>query len=434
MSAAQNPGRARSSRDVPAIDRKSRTPVSRHKSPISEQRPRGRLVRFPTNATTSRGYWQNQRNNMPARQMAREFASRIRVRAKDVNYTDFYPGGSCNNASNATWAPLTLITTLPYIPSSDSAAHIHINESLLAIGENCRSRSIAEIHVLLDTFPGNDEEASAALRRNVALEQARLPQWKGQPSRTGWRAWYPADFDTHLTKIHAHVFGRQPTYSDIFRFASSSLSNRIVGITNADIVLRNPEAIDLDSFSTSLAPFALCISVRPPSGPYAGTCRFTRVGVRDRCVDERGRSRGGGSWDVTIFHSPLVNPRYELLDDLPPTPVYMNQMAGEERAGYFLAESGYRLYNPCKSVIAEHWHCTKHKTHHAKFDLARIVNRTTGSFAYNIRPLHGGMVVARADTPGIICPDRLRQTRTGRWLHLRGKFDQLLFNATLADW
>lgn len=348
------------------------------------------------------------------------------------NFTDFYPGGKCNNRKNATWSPLTLLTTIPYIPLATVSAHTHINESMLALGENCRVPSIVEIHVVVDRFEGTDEEATKMLRENVYREQSKVnDQWQGIKSNQGWGEWERADPERELGKIVVHVFGQQPTYSDLFRYAEERLRDRTVGISNADIVLRNPEVIDHDSFTEAATPIALCISVSPPSDPYASLCRIGRTSLDDKCVDRQGRGQVGGSWDITIFRSPLVNPRYDLLDELKPTPVYMNQMAGEERAGYFLAMSGYRLYNPCTTLIAEHWHCSKIKTHHASFDLAAIVNDTTGEPLFNIRALAGGMVLTREDSPGIICKTRL--SRTGGQRQFRqGRIIPFYGNSTLG--
>lgn len=349
---------------------------------------------------------------------------------------DYFPGGSCNNASNATWAPLTLITTLPGVPEntklvapSRGTVNVHFYDGLLAIGENARGPSIVAIHVLLDEFSGSDTQATEALRESIAAEQQRRAAWKGRRSPQGWKPWFPADARTELVKVKAHVVGSQPTYSDMFRFACRELPNRTVGITNSDVVLRNPEILDYDAFSRrSSPPFALCISLRKPSIPYTAVCQHTHIQYVDRCINEWGEGRGGASWDVLVFQSPLVNPRYEFLDELEPLPVYMNSNSGEQRTGYFLVNSGYRLYNPCLKLVAEHWHCTK-QTHHSSLNVGRLKNETTDEY-FNVYSKPGGMVLARADTPGIICDHRLRAIH--REQQERGPSIHVLTNATLA--
>lgn len=166
-----------------------------------------------------------------------------------------------------------------------------------------------------------------------------------------------------LEKISAHVFGSQPSYVDMFQYASVQLSGGIVALVNADIVLRNIERLHYRSLQAQVGtPLVIVLSISPPTGKYSRQC--TSVSGESRC--QFWDADYGLSWDAFIFASPLVpSANYSFLD--PPSgklPIYMNTINAENCAGNFLVSSGYTLANPCRSVIAEHWHCMGSKTHH----------------------------------------------------------------------
>lgn len=224
--------------------------------------------------------------------------------------------------------PLTLLTTLPYVPRPRS--HEHIRETLLAIGENSRSLLVEDIVVLLDKGGGS-------LRESIVDEQRKR------------------EYEGNVTKVRTVVYGKQPSYGDLFRFAGAHLADRAVAILNADVVLRNLHLIDHQALKDKVA---LVLPVRPPSG-------FCAHDIPDRCNRTTWRF-AGGSWDVEIFWSPLQDAQYDLLDVMPPAPVYMNEEGAENRVGYFLTMSGYDIHDPCYNNLTEHWHCSAKHTHHSK--------------------------------------------------------------------
>jgi len=167
--------------------------------------------------------------------------------------------------------------------------------------------------------------------------------------------------DEQLKKITAHVFGHQPTYSELFRYASYALPDRVVALINADVVLRNLELLESDAFfvEDNEPPLAMVLTVRTPRSP--NFLRHCEKPVQDRCV---GWTSAGKSYDGFVFKSPLPSTvRWDMLEEFQPLPVYMNEAGAENRAKQFLSASGFVLVNPCLHFLAEHWHCRR-KMHH----------------------------------------------------------------------
>lgn len=269
-------------------------------------------------------------------------------------------------------AKLTVLTTLPGIPwlSTQERLHPHFAETLLALAENVRLAHVVDVRVLIDHFPKNsssgdsfdrvhsadtlDNAATTALREFVRLSVRSLSN-----TSFGWSDLHGPSLAHNLQKLRVHVHGVQPTYAHMFRYADAKLRGRLVALLNADIVLRNTDMFDGDAFDAH-PPLALTISVRPPTGYFLHTCLRpdgSVLPVADRCNLTTWR-HSGKSWDVHVFKAPVVNARYDLLEQLRPYPVFMNAVGAEYRAGLFLSHSGYELHNPCRLNLAEHWHCT----------------------------------------------------------------------------
>mmetsp|Transcript_16433 Transcript_16433/g.49674 ORF Transcript_16433/g.49674 Transcript_16433/m.49674 type:complete len:362 (+) Transcript_16433:176-1261(+) len=295
----------------------------------------------------------------------------------------------CSEEEEARDGLFTLLTSVPFVGCRSKACsnpHPHYLEALLAVAENSKNGYIEEIRVLVDRFAGPgvlhskelDDNATAALRDEIARNQADLAHRMDVEATA-----------LDLTKVTAHVFGEQPTSAQLFRYASYALSRRVVLLTNADVVFRNLNFLDGSAFLNR--QFVLAFAVRKPTGNFAATCADLNV-VIDRCDNL------AWSFDAFAFYSPLVaSARWDLLEELSPQPVYMNDNAAEHRVNSFLLHSGYAVYQPCLYNFTEHWHCQS-KMHHTKGE-------------YSVAPVDGGEAAYRGmgkikptlDFPGLRC-------------------------------
>jgi len=300
----------------------------------------------------------------------------------------------CTDEEEATDGLFTLLTSIPFVGCGSTHRekcanpHPHFLEALLAIAENSKNAHIEEIRVLVDRFSAGgpshsrelDDNATAALREEIAENQAELAHRMDVEATA-----------MDLTKVTAHVFGEQPTSAQLFRYASYALSRRVVLLTNADVVFRNLNFLDGSAFLTPDRLFVLAFAVRKPTGNFAATCQDLNI-VIDRCDNL------AWSFDAFAFASPLVaSARWDLLEEVSPQPVYMNDNAAEHRVNSFLLHSGYDVYQPCLYNFTEHWHCQS-KMHHTKGE-------------YNVAPVDGGQDAFRGfgrikptrDFPGLRC-------------------------------
>mmetsp|Transcript_19848 Transcript_19848/g.61430 ORF Transcript_19848/g.61430 Transcript_19848/m.61430 type:complete len:379 (+) Transcript_19848:26-1162(+) len=264
---------------------------------------------------------------------------------------------TCRDDASLPLVDVTILTTLPPLPSwQKNASSPHVVEILAALGENARTPRVEEIRVLLDVAPPKtkkralhtnetDERATADLRKEVRDGQRRVRERLDALAT-----------DEELRKITSHVVGFQPTYSELFRYASYALAGRLVILMNADVVLRNLHLLEGTAFDEKLA---MVLTVRTPKSlNFQKHCERP---VQDRCV---GWTSAGKSYDGFVFKSPLpATVRWDMLEEFAPYPVYMNEAGAENRAKQFLTASGYTLVNPCLHHLAEHWHCRR-KMHH----------------------------------------------------------------------
>lgn len=171
-----------------------------------------------------------------------------------------------------------------------------------------------------------------------------------------------------LRKVTSTVLRRQPSYVDMFQFANNNLDG-LVALANADIVFRGLGFLDEHALEwrDKSQPLALALSVSKPTGKFGQLCEDMNVDIKGHC-DFWGRNYGV-SWDAIVFKSPLQTPsngplNYTVLTPPPGgAPAYMNALHAEGCAARFLLDAGYRLHNPCKSIVAEHWHCMGRKMH-----------------------------------------------------------------------
>ena len=254
-------------------------------------------------------------------------------------------------------ASAVVVTTIPHLPHDDMDS-AHVVEALLAIGETARQLDIGEVHVLIDHSPAATDDATEALRNAVAAARLRHKQRLEDPS-------FPR------AKLSAFVFGRQPNYVDLFRYASSRFAGRVVAVANADCVLRGLGRVNGAVLRDEKRALVLSVFAPPIGSRFRTACPDHRVFSRKH-TDRRARvlnscprdARGTNTWDAHLFTAPLETPAYSDLDRAP-TPVYPNAMGAEHRAAHFLLASGYALSNACNHVTAEHWHCVGRKMHRA---------------------------------------------------------------------
>ena len=245
--------------------------------------------------------------------------------------------------------------------------------------------------------------------------------------------------EAELGKLRTTVYGHQPTYAELFRYASIKFPHSVVALLNADVALRNTHRLDLQAFCdrkpgarmTSAhvrPPLALVLSTRKPSTRRdPKTCRP----VVDRCSWAAWRKAHasaaaatnlppGRSWDVTIFRAPLLSTAdYSLLEVPSPSalstwpdrwqhllrPVYMNSNGAERRAVDFLLRAGYEVRNPCEVIHAEHFHCVPQKTHRPGNDSFKVEGH-----APRVLPCAGGRGVRRNASAPHVCDHDLMLT------------------------
>ena len=298
----------------------------------------------------------------------------------------------CNPGLSLPFANVTLLTSISSIPSG--VERDHDLEIMVALGENARSREVGEVRVLVDVdFPkvrsledldSSNTRATKDLRRAIAESQLadreRLEELATEQD---------------LLKVRAHLYGHQPDYAELFRYASFALPGRVVALANADVVLRNLDRLDSQAFvvpeESNKTRVALALTVRPPTGKFGQTCDKQ---LNDRC------HRNSGPYDGFVFGTPLpATARYDLLEEFLPAPVYMNELAAEFRAKQFLVASGFDVINPCLNHLAEHWHCNSKKSHHQTAPVY--------ADAWDLMVALGGKVElpAEKDTWGIKCPN-----------------------------
>ena len=298
----------------------------------------------------------------------------------------------CTPASEARDGEFTVLTSLPFIARDLTGAHPHFVETLLALGENTRMKGVVEVRVILDRYQqaGSSKEYHVHGLDQNATESLRSQVRQAQEMRR--ERLDAAASETELKKLTAHVFGNQPTYGQMFRYASYALYGKLVILTNADVVFRNLDVFDAGALEKSRT--VLLLAVRKPTGAFAESCGDDgMLRVIDRC------DKLAWSFDSYIFHAPVVaTARWDLLEEISPNPVYMNDNAAEHRTAAFLLASGYNLYQACLYNVSEHWHCLS-KMHHTKGNK-------------NVEPVDGDPRVTRRgfaqikpakDFPGIRC-------------------------------
>uniref|UniRef100_A0A6S8BBN0 Hexosyltransferase n=1 Tax=Aureoumbra lagunensis TaxID=44058 RepID=A0A6S8BBN0_9STRA len=325
---------------------------------------------------------------------------------------------SCNPDINAPYVKLTILTT---IPSLNESLHYHFNEVFLALGENARNKYVESIVVLIDN--DTHERVQTIDMKNVWFEpeiSSLLRQHISDIQKKNVDKIDNIATEIELNKIEGRIFGRQPTYADLFRYANYALlynddtstilttSKKIISIQNADVVLRNLHLLDESAFTQreekQLPPLALVLTVRWPTGKYFVWCRKRQhLLPKDRCVNWKD---AGKSFDGFIFQIPFDFPKMKFyyLEVAKPRYVFANMNGAENRVKQFLSASGWTLLNPCLNYLAEHWHCVRQQTHHVGTDDRK------GVYPTEISDTLSRIVPVDKDTIGLRCSSNVSIT------------------------
>lgn len=161
------------------------------------------------------------------------------------------------------------------------------------------------------------------------------------------------------SKIVIIRIGNQPLYSDLFQYANT-LPNEICMISNSDIWLKE---IKKDYLINTLQQNSNIV--------YS----LTRYEHDNSCplIDDY-----MGSHDVFMFKSPINSDIIRRINHP------QNVWGSENVLLYELNKFGYRIYNPCRSIIIVH----EHKSNERNDDRIRINNGDTYvDGQYNVRSL-----------------------------------------------
>ena len=228
----------------------------------------------------------------------------------------------CNPSKGAPVVGLSMVTSMATLPGwsrNDSVLWEHLE----AVAQNAALKNVDEVLVVVERAPPEVTQIFSVAERN---ERAT----------------------THLrslnvsSKVRAHVFGRRPSYSELLRFASSQLPNKVVAVTRAHVVLRNAHVLDAAAFQGR--PLVVALAATP------GACHNETPWW---CDDGKWT---GLAFDGFIFRAPLpARASYWTLDEQEPTPIFLNDLGAGYRAMRFFTATGYDAVNPCKHHIADHF-------------------------------------------------------------------------------
>lgn len=265
-----------------------------------------------------------------------------RIAAKRHQPRQATANAGCNTDANSKEAALTVLTTMATVisMSPSKSHHPHVSEALRALAETCLEPHVVDVVVLIDKIPGLDGTPDTEVSNTLATRQLQMDVRNTLPN--------PRDAN-HVDKVRAHVFGEQPTYADLIRYAATSLQDRIVILMNADVVLRNLDLIDPASFGSK--KLVAVLTLRSPTGDFQCDHHVT-----DLCTEFEWP---GHSFDGFVFNTSTLSksPNFDFLEKYTPIPIYMNDNGAENRAKFFFEHNGYAVVNPCFNHIAEHWHC-----------------------------------------------------------------------------
>lgn len=250
---------------------------------------------------------------------------------------------------------LVLLTTA-VIREERSLLTARSREILAAIGENLAHTDIVGAHLL---FEGTRNNTCADVPGLLSL--------------------VAPDVDT--AKLRCVDSPAEPMYKDLLDYANRELAGNVVALVNADTVFDESLHSMMDGIAAKPKGVFYVLSAVPPApngaysrrtGAACGAPHFESGGAdlgmanAPRCV--LGEWDGGGwgqrfagdSWDGYIFTSPLpAGVNTSRLTNVRP-----HILGAENRVAYELVMNGnMEVYNPCKHIRLQHWHCAGGKAH-----------------------------------------------------------------------
>eukprot|EP00992_Anisonema_acinus_P013630 TRINITY_DN883_c0_g1_i1.p1 TRINITY_DN883_c0_g1~~TRINITY_DN883_c0_g1_i1.p1 ORF type:complete len:395 (-),score=42.83 TRINITY_DN883_c0_g1_i1:64-1248(-) len=146
-----------------------------------------------------------------------------------------------------------------------------------------------------------------------------------------------------LSDVEIVPISHQPTYKDFFQYAASVLPGSIVVVQNTDILWDAGTCSGISKINRGTV-FALS------RHPHPNATADKRCSERQQCFDYN------GSHDAFVFISPLP------LSVLDATDFRQNLWGAENRLIFELRAAGLLLFNPCKSVLTRHAHCSRKRS------------------------------------------------------------------------
>ncbi len=193
---------------------------------------------------------------------------------------------------------INLITSFYLLENSNQQKINRNNELIETLKKNLESNVISKIHLFIDNEDLID---------------------------------FVKSFDSS-NKINIINFGKQPLYSDFFRYANENLQDNLCLISNSDIYIHECDLDCLNKLENNI--FSLTRYEFDLSCPLIDNYQ--------------------GSHDVFIFKSP-INVNYEKVSHV------QNVWGSENSVIDMISENGYTVLNPCYQIKIVHLHSSQYR-------------------------------------------------------------------------
>jgi len=220
--------------------------------------------------------------------------------------------------------PVHLLTSI-FLPEP-AKQNGHVPEIMASVFVNIRNPLIASVHVLLESYD-----------KDCAALQQHLGELTGKKVE-------------HKEKVVCTVVNRIPTYHDFFQYANNNMRDKLVLLSNADVVFDFTLA-NVGHLSAGVDAHVISVQPPPYSGEYASMFNINCESTK-RCIKHT------TSWDAYLFVAPLPSKLDDFNMRFP-----MNMQHAENYAASALGYSGLNLKNACGHIGAYHWHCIGGKMH-----------------------------------------------------------------------